>query len=342
MMCEPAMDSENTLDTNVRVVVTHETLNGYREIWERRGADFFGHCPFVLPPWVQAWWDVWGGDAEPLILGVRQGETVLGVAPLMIQKGVVRFLGDPGVCDYFDCIVQPGREKPFFETLLAHLAAKGLKDVHLGPLRPDSAVQNFFSHIGPSGDVDWALVPRDAFSELDLPGSWEGFLAVLNGKQRHELRRKFRRLEEAGSIGFRRVHEPVDVPVAMETFRLLFAMNRSDKAAFMTGPMATFFETLAAALAEEGLLSLFFLEVDDRPVASVFCVDHQGTRYLYNNGYDSAWQRFSVGLMSKVMSLRNAIDEGFGKYNFLKGGEIYKARLGGKSIPLWDCHVTLA
>lgn len=340
-MHDLVMSSEDPLGTNFRALVTRETFNGYRAIRQRHGPELPWHCPFVLPPWVETWWDVWGGDAEPLILGVREGETLLGVAPLMIQKGVVRFLGDPGVCDYFDCIVRPGREKLFFETLLAHLAAEGFKGVHLGPLRPDSSVQNFFSRNEPSGEVDWALVPGDAFSELELPDSWEGFLAVLNGKQRHELRRKFRRLEEAGSIGFRRVHEPVDVPSAMEAFQLLFTLNRPDKAAFMSGRMATFFQMLAAALAKEGLLSLFFLEIEERPVASVFCVDHQGTRYLYNNGYDNAWQRFSVGLMSKVMSLKNAIDGGFVKYNFLKGGETYKARLGGKSIPLWNCHLTL-
>jgi CelD/BcsL family acetyltransferase involved in cellulose biosynthesis len=316
-------------------------LDGLTVIWRDRGAALPWSCPFVLPPWLNAWWKVFGYDAKPLVVVVRQGDGIIGIAPLMLREKSVQFLGGPDVCDYFDCVVVPGKEDLFFTTLITHLSGQGLKDLDLGPIHPDATVQKLIAESERSGKVECRIQREDAFAELDLPANWDEFLNALNGKQRHELRRKLRRLHEAGSIRFRRVADVARVPDAVEVFLRLFSMNRADKAAFMTGQMACFFRTLALALAEEGLLRLFFLDVDEQPVAAVFCFDHQGTRYLYNNGYDNAYQGIGVGLMSKVLSLKAAIDEGVHTYNFLKGSEAYKYRLGGREIPLSRCRLRL-
>jgi len=48
-----------------------------------------------------------------------------------------------------------------------------------------------------------------------------------------------------------------------------------------------------------------------------------------------------VGLLSKVLSVRDAIRSGLRTYDFLKGGEAYKQRLGGRPLPLYLCRVDL-
>jgi CelD/BcsL family acetyltransferase involved in cellulose biosynthesis len=49
----------------------------------------------------------------------------------------------------------------------------------------------------------------------------------------------------------------------------------------------------------------------------------------------------SVGLLSKVLSVRDAIRSGLRTYDFLKGGEAYKQHLGGRPLPLYRCRVDL-
>jgi CelD/BcsL family acetyltransferase involved in cellulose biosynthesis len=318
-----------------------ESLDDFATLWLKHGEMLSWTCPFVLPPWVKAWWKVFGHDIRPLIAVVRHGEGISGIAPLMIQDETVRFLGSPDLCDYFDFVVARDDETRFFSTLFSELSAHGIKDMDLGPMRPDATVQKFLSKHDLVDSMECRVDREDVFSELDLPDAWDGFLDDLSGKQRHEIRRKLRRLEEAGDIRFRRIDNSTPLPEAMEIFLQLFTMNREDKAAFMTPSMVSFFQALASALAEEGLLRLFLLDVDKQPVASVFCFDHQGTRYLYNNGYDHAYQGLSVGLISKVLSLKTAIDDGLRCYNFLKGGETYKRHLGGKEIPLSRCRIAL-
>jgi CelD/BcsL family acetyltransferase involved in cellulose biosynthesis len=318
-----------------------ESLDDFTSLWRKHRETLSWTCPFVLPPWVNAWWKVFGHGPRPLIAVLRHGESVTGIAPLMVRDKTVQFLGSSDLCDYFDFIVARDDETRFFPTLFAELSAQGIKDMDLGPMRPDATVQKFLSKQDLVDSMECHVDQEDVFSELDLPNTWDGFLGALTGKQRHELRRKLRRLEEAGDIRFRKVDNIAHLPEAMEIFLQLFTMNREDKAAFMTPSMVLFFQTLASALAEEGLLRLFLLDVDKKPVASVFCLDHQGTRYLYNNGYDHAYQGLSVGLISKVLSLKTAIDDGLRCYNFLKGGETYKRHLGGKEIPLSRCRITL-
>jgi len=318
-----------------------ENLDDFNNLWRKYREALPWTCPFVLPPWVNAWWKIFGQDAQILVAVVRQGEVITGIAPLMIREGTVRFLGDPEVCDYFDFVVSRERATTFFSTLFASLSAQGLRIFDLGPMRPDAAIQTFFGQHAPTSSMECRIHQEDVFSDLDLPHTWDEFLEALGGKQRHELRRKLRRLGEAGEVRFRRVDDLASLGEAIETFLRLFSMNREDKAAFMTGTMASFFHALAVSLVEEGMLRLFFLELNDQPVASVFCFDYQGTRYLYNNSYDRGYQGLSVGLLSKVWSLKAAIDEGLCCYNFLKGGETYKRHLGGNEIPLLQCKVTL-
>jgi CelD/BcsL family acetyltransferase involved in cellulose biosynthesis len=109
----------------------------------------------------------------------------------------------------------------------------------------------------------------------------------------------------------------------------------------MTDQMASFFRSLAAALAEARILKLFFLDLDDAPAAAVICFDYNSTVYLYNNGYDDRYRSLSIGLLGKVFTIRDSIERGKIKYDFLKGTEVYKKRLGGKPIQLFRCRVEL-
>ena len=177
--------------------------------------------------------------------------------------------------------------------------------------------------------------------ELELPSTWDAFLKGLTGKERHEIKRKLRRLNEAAHIHFRVVERKTEVSEQVDIFFELFKLNRSDKSDFMTAQRVSFFRSLAEALAEARILKLFFLDLDDRPAAAVMCFDYNSTVYLYNNGYDERYRSLSVGLLSKVFTIRNSIERGKIKYDFLKGTEVYKKRLGGKPIQLFRCRVEL-
>ena len=321
--------------------VTEETFDSLNDHWLEAENDLEWDCLFVLPTWLKVWWSVFGRELPPSLFAVRDKNRLIGIAPLLVEGKEARFIGDPDVCDYQDFIVAPGRGQPFFETLINHLRQQGILRIDLNSVRSDSKVITEFVAVARNLACEISCNAEDVTLELDLPGTWDEFLASLSGKQRHEVRRKLRRLDEAGEIKFRLVEDVKAVVDEMETFLALFGLSRSDKATFMTSQMAIYFRSLAEEMAKENLLKLFFLDIDGTHTAAVMCFDYNSTIYLYNNGYDGKFSSLSVGLISKVLGIKESILRGRKKYDFLKGTEEYKHRLGGKPVPLYRCQIEL-
>jgi CelD/BcsL family acetyltransferase involved in cellulose biosynthesis len=82
------------------------------------------------------------------------------------------------------------------------------------------------------------------------------------------------------------------------------------------------------------------LELNASPVAVVMYFDYNNSVFLYNNGYDPKYSFLSVGLISKVLCLKDSVERGRSKFDFLKGAEEYKYRLGGKEITLYGCEIS--
>jgi CelD/BcsL family acetyltransferase involved in cellulose biosynthesis len=298
-------------------------------------------CLFVLPEWLRVWWDVFGGAADLSILSVRHQEHVIGLAPLQLKDDSAAFIGSTDVCDCLDFIVAAGREAEFFEVLLDHLNQQGIANLELGLLRPDSTVLSHLVELAEHRGCRVSTSSEDITLELELPKTWEDYLAMLNGKQRHEVKRKFRRLEEAGDINLRVVEDPAQIARHQATFFELFKMSSGEKAAFLTDKMASFFEALASAMAGSKILRLYMLELNETPAAVSMCFDFNGTLHLYNSGFDPSFQALSVGSLCNLLSIKDAIKNVRKKYDFLKGAETYKYRLGGREIPLSSCRIKL-
>ena len=109
----------------------------------------------------------------------------------------------------------------------------------------------------------------------------------------------------------------------------------------MTAQIESFFRSVAGTMAEAKLLRLGILELDAVPTAMVTCFDYNDTVYLYNSGYDTEYSALSVGLLSKVLCIKDSIQRGRKRFDFLKGAEVYKYHLGGKEIPLYSCQVSI-
>jgi CelD/BcsL family acetyltransferase involved in cellulose biosynthesis len=295
---------------------------------------------FVLPHWLKVWRQAFGEGAQIYLFDVRENKNVIGIAPLLVKEGKAAFIGSADVCDYMDFVVAPGKESAFFVALLNKLRQDGISQLYLESLRPDSTVLTSLVDLA-KGKGDEVTVTRENVSlDLALPSTWEAYLKTLSPKQRRETGRRFRRLEEEGEINYRSVEDAE--PKVLEIFFKLMRVSRKDKAAFMTARMESFFRSLAETMAEAKLLRFSILEISGKPVAAVMCFDYNNKVYLYNSGYDPEYGYLSVGLLSKLLSIKDSIERGRKCYDFLKGTEEYKYRLGGKEIPISSCRIVLS
>jgi CelD/BcsL family acetyltransferase involved in cellulose biosynthesis len=292
---------------------------------------------FVLPRWLRVWWQAFGGGSSLYLFDVKQDRNIIGIAPLMVKEGKASFISSADVCDYMDFVVAPGKEPAFFIAVLDKLKKDGIKELHLDSLRHDSTVMTCLVDLAKGKGYQVTLTRENVSLDLDLPSTWEEYLRTLTPKQRRETGRRFRRLEEEGDINYRVVESAE--PEVLDNFFKLMRASREDKAAFMTARMESFFRSLAETMAEAKLLRFGILEISGKPVAAVMCFDYNDKVYLYNSGYDPEYGYLSVGLLSKLLSIKDSIERGRKCYDFLKGPEEYKYRLGGKEIPIFSCRI---
>ena len=291
---------------------------------------------------MEVWWRVFQPEAELYLFVVRQGADIIGIAPLQLKDETASFIGDIDVCDYLDFVIAPGRENDFFGVLIDDLRNKGVNRLDLAHVRPASTVLTSLEGIARSRGYEVICQQEEVSLEMDLPATWDEYLAMLSGKQRHEVRRKLRRLWEEGTVDYRYFEvRQEEVAEFMGIFLKLFALSRKKKADFMTDRRELFFRSLAEAMADIGLLRFGILELDKLPVAMIMGFDYNDSVYLYNSGYDPGYSSLSAGLLSKVLCIKDSIEKGRKKFDFLKGDEAYKYQLGGKEIPLYRYRVTI-
>lgn len=320
--------------------VCRETLESLRRYAGAASSDLQWPAVFVYPFWLETWWRHFQGRAEMLLLSVRQGEKVIGIAPFMVEDSRVSLIGSPEVCDYLDCIIVHGAADTFARALLDHLFSSGIHALDLRCLRADAALLAGIKAVAPELKLELSCVQEAVSMELELPSTWEQYLAGLNKKQRHEVRRKLRRLGEASTYRYYEIEDYKAWAEFLPVFMRMFKQN-PEKAQFLSMQEGLFFREAVSDAARAGLARFGVLEVDGSTAAAVLYFDHHDVVYLYNSAYDPARAGLSTGLLCKVLSIKEAIANKKSRYDFLKGGEVYKQRLGGHAVPIYKCRITM-
>lgn len=318
---------------------SEETFASLEDYWHDSNLNLNWNSVFVLPPWLRAWWQSFGAGNELYLRSFRSGKELTGIAPLRIKNNTVYLVGSADVCDYLDFITVPGQEAAFCDALLSELEKDGVNRIILESLRPETAALQYLAVIARERGYQVVSSQENVTLEMNLPATWNEYLDILSTKQRHEAKRKLRRLEEAGEMTYGCQGNPPEVSQAINTFLRLFSLSRAEKASFMTADKEAFFRKMAAEMAQNGMLRLGTLEFEGKAAAMIMAFDYDNSVYLYNSGYDPKFENLSVGIASKLLCIKESIERGKRKWDFLKGGEAYKYHLGGREVPVYRCQI---
>ena len=285
---------------------------------------------FLTPWWQKTWWKHFGGGAELAVHVVSDDQGPIGVAPLVSSDGVLELLGATDLFDYRDFIVERGREEDFCAALLDHLPELDWHTLRMESVREESPTLRTLGKVAESAGMSVEIEPEDVAPVALLPATWEEYVSGLSKKDRHELRRKIRRLHGAGEVTRSVCSAPEQIPGMMDVFLRLHRASSPDKAEFMTAEREAFFLDAVTEASRRGRLRLEELALDGTPVASCLGFDYAGSFLLYNSGYDPEYSKLSVGIVSKALAIEGSIESGDGAFDFLRGSEDYKYRLGGR------------
>lgn len=317
-------------------------LRSFAEIqaeWERLLSVSPVNNLFITPQWQEVWWETLSDGRDMAGFYIPSPEGVMAIASLARQGDTVSLLGSQDTFDYNDFLIRPGYEPIFFPTLLQWMESQGCHTLELTSLMGVSPTLAYLPELARQRGYSAEVREEDVVPGVILPSTWEEYLSSLPGKERHELRRKFRRLESVPSWRWYCLTGAEEVGTRFGDFVTLMRQSGEAKATYMTPERETFFHRIAQRTAQLGILRLFFLELDGSPVAASLCFDYGTSRLLYSSGFSPQHGYYSVGLLLNALCLRNAIETGQGYFDFLRGGEPYKYHLGGKNRNLYQLVV---
>jgi CelD/BcsL family acetyltransferase involved in cellulose biosynthesis len=96
----------------------------------------------------------------------------------------------------------------------------------------------------------------------------------------------------------------------------------------MDTKMEGFFRRATTALADLGLVRLWFLDGPSGPLATFITLEWDGTVGLYNSGFHPDRATLAPGLVLLGHLIRDAIVRGKQRFDFLRGEERYKYDFG--------------
>ncbi|MFN2593883.1 MAG: GNAT family N-acetyltransferase [Actinomycetota bacterium] len=300
---------------------------------------------FATPEWSRLWWEELGTGKELFLLTMLRDGDVRGIVPLYRREdedaAVFRFVGGIELTDYLGPICSEEDRAQVAETLVAWLADVPVEwaefDAHNMPVPFGFA--EFLVERADNQGFQFAVEQEETSAILELPDDWDAYLESLESKERHELRRKRRRIaRDHPDVSLRGATEET-LDVDLKTFIEMHRGAQGRKGHFLFGDIQSFFERLARAFMPLGWLRLDFLEIAGKPVASTFSFQFGKALYLYNSAYDEDAARLSPGLVLVAELVKRSIEEGLERFDFLRGPERYKYQLGGQAVPLNNVRV---
>lgn len=297
---------------------------------------------FLTWPWQVEWSRAFAADRPLQLLAATDAEGVLtGLLPLYAEAPArLRILGGVDVSDYLDVLAPAGREEEVWHALLQHRAAQPVEwDLH--GIRAASPTVGLLPALASACGLRAVVAREERCPVLALPKSWDEYLARLSGKDRHELRRKMRRLErELPGVTVRSHAAAEGWDEAMTRFLQLHRLSKIGKARFMDERMERFFRAATTALAAAGWARLWFLEFEGAAVAAFLCVEYAGSVGLYNSGFDPARATLAPGIVLLAHIIRDAIERGVAVFDFLRGEEPYKYGFGPSPEDVFNVRIT--
>lgn len=265
---------------------------------------------------------VWRHTVEPsqvpIILSDRRGEVVLAEV-----SGRIGLLGHEDLVDY---------RSPVGDTVDL-LADEFRRRAGTGECRFDSlpveAADVFTAALARAG-TDYRSSTHTATAVMTLPASFDEYLGMIGKKERHETRRKRRRFE--ATLGPPRLVGSTEPGPALEEFFRLHRLSGGGKGRFMTDRMALMFSDLLAG--DGWRLETLYGDGPRPAAAAIGYLDRTGF-YLYNSAYDPEFRNASPGVVLLSELIRSAIEADLKVFDFLKGDETYKFRLGARRRPLF-------
>lgn len=313
----------------------------------------------LTPFWLGTWWRVFGNHGRRLkALLVFERGRLIGLAPLLSRLHWYR----PGlpyrrlelvgsgeaekdeICsEYLGVVAERGREAEVVGELAGALAGKqlGRWDEAVFPaLRGGNRAPGLLVEALEHAGLPTSMTVTSECPYIQLPSSWDEYLAALSSPARHFVKRSLASFEEWAGAGaeFHVAQSPADLEQGSSVLQNLHGQRwaaAGQDGVFSSPRFRAFHEQVMHGLLARGALDLSWLLVGGEPIAALYNFVWNGRVYMYQSGRKlDLPATVRPGIVIHLHSIRRAIEAGHSEYDFLGGASQYKLKLATSKRPL--------
>lgn len=314
--------------------------------------------------WLATWWTFYGraegSNRELFVLAVyddaasssnyRETSRLVGIAPWYIEQSalkgrVIRWLGDGEVCTDHSSLICASENIQLVAESLASSVTEQFNDWDAFELdsvdSDDSALRTLVSKLQ---DVGCSIneSPADSYWVVDLPATWDEYLANISKSHRKQLRQLERRVLEGRRVAWHRVQTLGDFESSWNVLVDLHQRRRKslgEPGCFASHAFHDFHQEVARLLLPKNQLRISWLELDGSPAAAEYHFAGRTTTYAYQGGVDPDRLDEEPGRLSTILCMQQAIAEQHTRLDFLRGDEPYKAHWRATPYPTCNFRI---
>lgn len=292
--------------------------------------------PFLTWEYLFTYWKHFRSDRKLKILCIEnENSNIIGIAPFrlsrynfadMLTYNVLEPLGYRGA-DYTG-LIMPEMQGKYIDLILNYLDKQEDWDfIYLLDVPETSILSHTIMKKG--NDTFKLEVVKGALCPyISLPSSMDIFLSKLSPSFRKNLKKRLRKLEK----DFRKIElkSYKDFSTVNEAMNIFFNLHQKRwtlkgmPGVFYSEDVRNFYVEVAKIFAENEWLALYFLTVDDRPIAARFGFEYNFKMYFLLPGIDPDYLQYSPGHIMHLKVIEKCIEKGITECDFLKGSEPYK------------------
>ena len=327
-----------TLPVRVTTVSSEAEFSELAGSWDDLVLALPRPSPFLLHAWLVEWWRYYGRGADLAVHVAYRGDRLVGALPLCTRRRrglrVSEFVGGTWAI-LADALVAPGEDVQAVVTELAGRAAESEHDfVDLFGLPGSSRLVAAL----PPGSL--RLVQRLEAPVCDLGESWEEtYNSRVSSKARSERRRRWRQLEELGTVESEVARSRAEIARAIEDAFVVHELRwrgRRDPSGFVTPTGKHFHRAVLRRLADQDVARSVTIRLDGRAIAFSLYFQLAACTYGVTMAFDPAYGRYGLGSEAKLQSLEASWAEGIRRVELLGTDADHKRRFTDRFEPVFE------
>jgi CelD/BcsL family acetyltransferase involved in cellulose biosynthesis len=320
-------------EIEIDLIDTVEKFASLEDDWNRLVAIAKGMTVFQTFDWNHCWWSAYGSDHELLILKMKSGGAIIGIAPLMITNGTIEFIGTPNA-DYSDFISSD--PEICIEAVAGFMKKKTAlwSRIALTQIPETSQSLPILKRVLEKSGMSYRLLPIENVMAYRYEGGESGRtdFELHKGGTIRKFMNYFNKLDGLSLVCFDSPGKILErLPEFYHSHIIWWFRRGGDGCKFLNPKVRLFHDLAAKNMAEDGRARLYMLMHGQQPLAYLYAFIHDKIIHLYQIASLMNYRKKSPGILLLHMLVEQAVREGFDVIDFSRGAGEHKERFANQT-----------